>query len=78
MMCGFSTLVTRIFHSKPSVCADFERFDDPIYAVLNPEFRSKMYVLACSRSIVVLYEIRISVLGKFARRSTAFASVTPQ
>lgn len=30
IICGFSTFVTLIFHSNPSVCADLDKFEDPI------------------------------------------------
>lgn len=30
IICGFSTFVTRMFHSSPSVCADLERLLEPI------------------------------------------------
>ena len=39
--CGCSTFERRTFHSRPSISAVFERFDEPTYAVVKPVSRSE-------------------------------------
>ena len=79
MLCGMSTEICKKCYVEEEGDVDKEQYGMVGWVRVDPlEREIGVYDLACSRSTVLLYEIRISVFGNEARRSTAFASVAPQ
>ena len=66
----------RTFHSSPSTCAEWVRFDDPMYAVECPDRRWNSHAFACNRVVAVSYDTRTSAPNA-ASSSNARRSVDP-
>ncbi len=67
----------RTFHSRPSCSAVVDRFDEPTYAVENPESRWNSHALACSRVRSVSQETWTSAPSGTSS-SSALRSVEPR
>ncbi len=51
MTVGLRAADARTFHSMPVTCAEWVRFDEPTYAVENPEWRWNTHAFACNRVV---------------------------
>ena len=71
---GVARPETRTFHSRPVTWAEWVRFDEPMYAVENPELPMKEPALAWRRVVLVSYETLTSA-PSCAESSSARCSV---